>query len=223
MPVKARCTPFKRAQRPDLERRRRRRQRLDQLIRALVAFAALADAAVDDLFQMIAAGQRAHLGRADPRVRIAFDQHPEQLPDLIDIVSRLPLRRGAGEDVARRHQRVQGPRGDATPVALLPDDAEIAKLEAGVVAHEDVHRRQIAMQHLPAMKLAEHLQDAGDLPACGGLVELASGAVKKGAQVAMPRVLEGEAVERPAIRLHDRETRRRFASARGWSSSSWPK
>ena len=59
------------------------------------------------------------------------------------------------------------------------------------------------MQHLPAMKLAEHLQDAGDLPACGSFVELASGAVQKSAQVAMPRVLEGQAVERSSIRLHD--------------------
>ena len=101
--------------------------------------------------------------------RVALDQHPEQLPDLIHVVARLPLRRGAGEDVARRRQRVHRPRGDAAAVALLLDDAEVAELEPAAVADEDVERRQIAMQQLAAMQLAEHFEDAGDLAPRGPL------------------------------------------------------
>ena len=54
-------------------------------------------------------------------------------------------------------------RGDAAPVALLPDDAEVAELEAAAVADEDVDRREVAVQQLAAMQLAEHVEDAGDL------------------------------------------------------------
>ena len=62
--------------------------------------------------------------------------------------------------------------GDAALVALLPDDAEVAELESGAVADEHVQRRQIAVEQLAAMELAEDLQDAGDLPAGGRLVPL---------------------------------------------------
>ena len=54
-------------------------------------------------------------------------------------------------------------RRDAALVALLPRDAEVAELQAPLVAHEHVYGRQVAMQHLAAMQLVEHLQDAGDL------------------------------------------------------------
>ena len=60
---------------------------------------------------------------------------------------------------------VMRPHGDAAAVALLADDAEVAELEAAVVADEDVHRREVAVQQLAAMQLAEHLQDAGNLAA----------------------------------------------------------
>ena len=55
------------------------------------------------------------------------------------------------------------PRGDAAAVALLADDAEVAELERAAVADEHVQRREVAVQHLPAMELAEHLEDARDL------------------------------------------------------------
>ena len=93
--MKARWTPFSVRRPPHFKRRRRSAQRLDQLVGALVALAPLADAAVDDLLQVIAAGEAADLARADARPRVALDQHPQQLPDLIHVVARLPLRRGA--------------------------------------------------------------------------------------------------------------------------------
>ena len=57
MPVNARCTPFSVRSTPTRSARRRLAQRLDQLVRALVALAPLADAAVDDLLQVIAAAR----------------------------------------------------------------------------------------------------------------------------------------------------------------------
>ena len=67
MPVNARCTPLQRAQHAGLQRAGRVAQRVDQLVGALVALPPLADAAVDDLLQMIAARQL----RGSSRVRIA--------------------------------------------------------------------------------------------------------------------------------------------------------
>ena len=61
----------------------------------------------------------------------------------------------------------EGSRGDAPPVALLSNDAEVAEFQPALVADEHVERRQIAVEHLAAMQLAEHLEDAGDLPAGG--------------------------------------------------------
>ena len=61
------------------------------------------------------------------------------------------------------------------------------------------------MQQLAAMQLAEHLQDAGDLPACDRLFPPAAGALQIGAEIALARVLEGEAVERRPVVAHDDE------------------
>ena len=55
---------LQRLHRADSHRRRRLLQRLDQLVGALVALAALADAAIDDLLQLIAARETPHLAGA---------------------------------------------------------------------------------------------------------------------------------------------------------------
>src|SRR5258706_16172236 len=94
-------------------------QGVDQLLRALVALAAFTDAAMDDLLEMIATGQPRHVARAEARAGVASHQHAEELPDLIDVVARLPLGSDAGQDVARRGHRVHRPSGDAAMVALL--------------------------------------------------------------------------------------------------------
>jgi len=52
----------------------------------------------------------------------------------------------------------------ARTLALLADDAEVADLERAALAHEDVERGEVAVQHLAAVQLAEHFEDAGDLP-----------------------------------------------------------
>ena len=95
-------------------------------------------------------------------------------------------------------------RGDAAPIALLPDDAEVAELQPPAVADEHVHRRQVAMQQLAAVQLAEHLEDAGDLAPRRGSVHLRP-ALQVRAQVAVARVLERQVVEHLAVGAHQRE------------------
>ena len=90
MPVNARCTPFSERSAPALSAAGGLRERVDQLVGALVPFPTLADAAIDDLLQVVAAGEPANLGGPHPHARVAFDQHPEQLPHLIHVVARLP-------------------------------------------------------------------------------------------------------------------------------------
>ncbi len=184
---------------------RRVPERVDQLVGALVALAPFADAAVDDLLQMVAAREPADLRRADADVRVALHEHAEQLADLVDVVARLPLRHRAREDVARRGHRVHGARRDAAAVALVAHDAEVAELEAGAVADEHVHRSEVAVQHLSAMQLPQHLQDAGDLGARALLGPALRGADQVVAKIAMPRVLESQAIEHPPLRRQQRE------------------
>src|SRR5439155_17036492 len=186
---------LQRPQHADLQRSGRVAERLDQLVGALVPLPPLAEAAVDDLLEVIAARETADLGRADPHLRVALDQHPEELAHLVDVVTRLPLGNRARENVAGGRQRVHGARGDPSPVALLPDDPEIAELQAPAVADEHVQRREVAVEVLAAVQLSEHLEDARDLAARGGFRPPRAGAVQEGAEVAVSRVLEGQAVQ----------------------------
>ena len=66
-------------------------------------------------------------------------------------------------------------------------------------------RREIAMQQLAAMQLAQYLQDARDLPAGRGFGPALAAAFQKRAQVAMLRVLEREAIQDRCARLCHRE------------------
>ena len=122
--MNVRCTPLSDRSTPARSEAGGFCRRVDQLVGVLVSLAPLADAAVDDLLQMIAAGQAAHVRRADPGAGIALRQHRQQLADLIDVVARLPLRRAraASRSAPSALHRV---RRDPAPVALLPDDAEV--------------------------------------------------------------------------------------------------
>ena len=106
----------------------------------------------------------ADVAGAQARLRAALDQHSQQLAHLIHVVARPPFRHFAIDDVAGRGKGIQRSRRDAALIALLPRDAKIAELQAPLVAHEHVYRRQVAMQHLAAVQLVEDLQDAGDFP-----------------------------------------------------------
>src|SRR5690606_15648790 len=93
-------------------------------------------------------------------------------------------------------------------IALLPDDAEVAQLEAMALTDEDVERREIPMEVLATMQFAEHLENAGHLAADGGLGPRIRVAREKRAQVAVRCVLERKAVEhryRRAAAARERE------------------
>ena len=196
---------LQRPQDAGFQRRGRVAQRLDQFVGALVSLAALADAPIDDLLEVVAARQPPDVVRADPRARVSFDQHAEQLPDLEHVVARLPLRRGARKELARRRHRVERSCGDAALIALLPDDAEVAELQMTAVAHEDVDGREVAVQHLAAVQLAEDLEDAGDLAPRGSLRPSAAVLAQVRAEVAVRRVLEREAIMDVAGVARERE------------------
>src|SRR5213080_1527912 len=63
---------FKRPEHARSKRRGRGLERRDHLVGALVAFPPLADAAVDDLLQMIRARQRANVARGNACARVAL-------------------------------------------------------------------------------------------------------------------------------------------------------
>src|SRR5262249_13691847 len=131
--------PSERPRRSGPERRRAMAEGLDQLVGALVPLSALADAAVHDLLQMVRARQAPDLARADPIARVALDEHPEELADLVDVVARLPLGDGAVQDLERRRQAVPCPGSHTAAVPHPPHDPEIAELQRPVRADEDAH------------------------------------------------------------------------------------
>src|SRR5262245_37320814 len=154
---------------------------------------------------MIRARQAADLLRPDADARIALDQHPEQLADLVNVVARLPLRDRARGNVARRGQRVHRVRRDAAAIALLTNDPEVAELEMTAVADEDIERREIAMERVAAVQLAEDLEDARNLATRDRFVPSLRAAREKGAEIAVACVLEGQAVQDGAVPTHQRK------------------
>jgi len=79
------------------------------------------------------------------------------------------------------------------------------RLEPPVVADEHVQRRQITVQRLAAMQLAEHFEDAGDFAPRRRLGPSLAGPRQERAQIAVARVLEREAVQHAAIGPHQRK------------------
>src|SRR5262249_15395220 len=135
----------------------------DQLVGALVSLPPFSETAVDDLLQMIAARKPAHVFGANAGARIALQQHAEELAHLIHVVSRLPFGRSPGEKFAWRREGIHGSRGDAAVAGLLADDAEITEFQLTTFADEHVDRRQIAMEQLTAVQLAQHIEHSGHL------------------------------------------------------------
>src|SRR3989454_12834467 len=66
------------------------RERRNQLARGLVALAANAQAAVNDLLQVITAGQRADIAAANRAGDVTTQEHYGNQPDLVDVVAWLP-------------------------------------------------------------------------------------------------------------------------------------
>src|SRR5262249_38673349 len=145
--------PFERLQRPGTKAGRRVAQCLNQFVCRLIPLAPLTDAAIDDLFEVIAALKEANFARTNPFTGITLDQHSEQLTYLVDVISRLPLCRLAQSNVARNHRKIERVDCDSTVIALVPGNSEVSELEPPRFADEYVHWSQISMEHLSAMKL----------------------------------------------------------------------
>ena len=206
MPVNARCTPLSERSTPGRRGAGGLTQRLDQLVGALVALAALADAAVDDLLQMIAAREPAHV---EVRIRssaLAFHQHAEQLPDLVHVVARLPLGHHAVEDLARCRERIhrsgRGRRGDRSAARTMPKSPSFSR---GPSQTNTLSGREVAMEQLAAVELAEHLEDPRDLGARPALGPAGARVSQEGAEIAVARVLQREAIAHLAIFLQQRK------------------
>ena len=126
---------LERSERAHLQHSGRVGERLDHLVSVLVPFPPLADAAIDDLLQVVAAREPPDFMGSDPDLRVPLDQHPQQLSHLIHVVARLPSWNGPREDIARRGQRVHRVCRNSAPVALLADDPEIAELQPIAFTH----------------------------------------------------------------------------------------
>src|ERR1051325_6357732 len=174
---------------------RRVLQGVDQLRGGLVALAARAETPMDHFLEMIAAGEPPHVAAVHRRVHVAAQQHGDQLADLIDVVALLPFPDFAPRDLRRRAERVERVRGDAAAAGLVGRDAEVAELQAFVLAHEDVEGREVAVQRLAAMQHVERLQDRGDLLAHEAL-GLRAFLCEPAAEIAVLGVLHDEAVAR---------------------------
>ena len=111
---------------------------------------------MDDFLEMIAAGEPAHVAAAHRARDVAAEQHRrDQLADLVDVVALLPPADLAPRDLGRRVERVERVGGDAAPAELMRRDAEVAELQPLALADEDVERREIAVQRLPAVQRVE--------------------------------------------------------------------
>src|SRR2546426_12442134 len=118
------------------------RERRNQLARGLVALAANAQAAVNDLLQVITAGQRADIAAANRAGDVTTKEHHSNQPDLVDVVALLPASHPPPCDLVWYVEQVERIGGDAATAELGCRDPKVAELELLVFAHEHVERRQ---------------------------------------------------------------------------------
>ena len=175
----------------------------DQLARRLVALAAHAEAAMDDLFQMIAARETPHIAAAHRTHDVAAQKHGRDQADLINVVSLLPASHPSPGYFSRRVENVERVRGDAPRASLVHRDAEVAKLQLLVLANEDVERCKITMHRLPAVQNVERTENRRDLTPHEPL-GLRALTLQPHPEVAMRRVLQCHAITRAsAIDFHE--------------------
>jgi hypothetical protein len=127
------------------------------------------------------------------------------LSDLIHVVPSLPLRDRARQDIARRRQRVHRARGHPATIALLAGDAEVPELQPPVLADEHVQRCEVAMERLPAMQLAQHLEDAGNFAPRRRFTPSRAAAPEERAEISVARILEHQAIQDPSVLAHQRK------------------
>src|SRR4051812_40719703 len=179
-------------------------QRLDQLARRLVAFAARAEAAINHFLEVIAAWQPTHIAAAHRTRDVAAQQHRREQADLIHVVALLPAANPAPRDLRRRIEQIERIGRHTTLAALMYGDAEIAELQLLVLADEHVEWCEIAVHCLPLVQDIEGTEDRGEL-APNETLRLGAGSRQPDAEVAMHRVLERDTIARFSV-LHFRES-----------------
>src|SRR2546422_5858079 len=105
------------------------RERRNQLARGLVALAANAQAAVNDLLQVITAGQRADIAAANRAGDVTTKEHHSNQPDLVDVVALLPASHPPPCDLVWYVEQVERIGGDAATAGAGCRDPQSAGLE----------------------------------------------------------------------------------------------
>ena len=170
-------------------------ERRNQLARGLVAFAAHTQAAVNDLLELITAGQFANIAAADRAGDVAAQQHDRDQPDLVDIIALLPAAHLPPGDLRWHVEQVERIGSNPSMAELVRRDPKVAKLQLLAFAHEDVERRQVAVERLSPMQHIEDRQDSRQLAADEAL-GLRSLAREPRAEIAVFRILHDEAITR---------------------------
>src|SRR5437899_8287089 len=194
-PVNDRCLPARPRTRPSRGSWRGVRERRHQLARGLVALAANAQAAVNDLLQVITAGQRADIAAANRAGDVTTQEHYGNQPDLVDVVALLPASHPPPCDLVWYVEQVERIGGDAATAELVCRDPKVAELELLVFAHEHVERCEVSVERLSPMQRIEHRQDPGNLAANQAL-GLRPLALEPGAEIAVLRIFHDQAVPR---------------------------
>jgi hypothetical protein len=96
-------------------------------------------------------------------------------------------------------------RGHPAAVALLAGDAEVPELQTPVLAHEHVQGGEIAVEGLPAMQLAQHLENAGNFAPRRRFTPSRAAAPEERAEIAVARILEHQAIQNPSVLAHQRK------------------
>ncbi len=148
---------------------------------------------MNDLLQMVAAGQVAHILTAHRAGDVPAQQHRRELADLINVVALLPPPHPSPRDLRWRVEHVEGVGGDTLAVALVPGDAKIPELQLLVLAHEHVEGGEVAVQRLAAVQGVEGTKQRRDLASHDAL-GLRAPMLEPGAHVPVLRVLHHEAV-----------------------------
>src|SRR5438445_8966767 len=170
-------------------------QRGNQLAGRLVALLPRAEAAMNDLLQVIAARESSDVAAPHGAMDVAPEQHRNQLAHLINVIALLPLAHLPPGDLGRCSQRVECIGGHAATTHLVSRYSEITQFQPLVLAHEDVEWRQVSVQGLAAMQDVQRLQYGGDLVADKSL-RLPSLHIEPRTEVAMLGVLHHQTVAR---------------------------
>ena len=161
-------------------------------------------------------GDRCSGDGGSPRVRIRslaspLISMPEQLPDLIHVVARLPLGRRAREQIARRGHPVHRVRGDAARVALLPRDPEVAELQLGPPCRRRASQtnRFIGVRSRCSVWPRWSFRSTSRMPAISRRTTVSDrpflGSPQERAEIAVDRVLERQVIEDLAVGAHQRK------------------